>query len=218
MIRFLTYNLGWKLLSLAIAFGLWAAYVGESEIATSIAAPLQYRNLPRDLEVSTDFVDRIYLKVRGPATRLSPASLSGAAIMLDLGVVTKPGEQTFSVNSTNVLLPSGVELVRVVPSQVRLTFERRGTREVPVEIRFAGPPAPGYRIMDQHAVPDRLRVMGPQARLDSIRTAQTDPIDLSNTFGEAEFRVPVFLSDPHVRLERDGPVVVRVRVEKIAGQ
>jgi hypothetical protein len=218
IIRFLTYNLGWKLLSLAIAAGLWAAYVGEAEIATSIAAPLQYRNLPRDLEVSTDFVDRVYLKVRGPATRLTPASLSDAAIVLDLNGVSKAGEQTFSINSSNVLLPPGVELVRVVPSQVRLTFERRGTREVAVEVRLAGPPPPGYRITEQQAIPDRLRILGPQARLDGIRTAQTDPIDLSNTFGEAEFRVPVFLADPHVRLERDGPVIVRVRVEKITGQ
>ena len=218
MIRFLTDNLGWKLLSLAIAFGLWAGYMGEAEIATSLAAPLQYRNLPRDLEVSTDFVDRIYLKVRGPATRLSPASLAQSAIMLDLGSVTRPGEQTFSISSTNVLLPSGVELVRVVPSQVRLTFERRGTREVGVEIRFAGPPPAGYRVTYQQAIPDRLRIAGPEGRLDAVRSAQTDPIDLSNTFGDGEFRVPVFLSDPHLRLERDGPVVVKVRVEKITSR
>jgi hypothetical protein len=218
MIRFLTDNLGWKLLSLAIAWGLWAAYMGEAEIATSIAVPLQYRKLPRDLEISTDLADRIYLKVRGPSTRLTPASLAQSAIVLDLGSVTRPGEQTFSINSSNVSLPPSVELVRVIPSQIRLTFERRGSREVPVEIRFAGPPPAGYRVAEQRAVPDRLLVHGPQTSINGLRTAQTDPIDLGNTFGEAEFRVPVFLSDPHVRLDRDDPVVVRVRLQKIAGQ
>jgi hypothetical protein len=219
MIRFLTDNLGWKLLSLAIAVALWLGYVGEAEIGTSLATPLQYRNLPRELEVSTDFADRVYLKVRGPATRLSAASLGQSAIILDLSGVTRPGERTFSINSSNVVLPAGVELVSVIPSQVRLTFERRGSREVGVEIRFAGPPPPGYRVAEQHAIPDRLRIVGPQSRLDTVRTAQTDPIDLSNTFADAEFRVPVYLSDSYVRLERDGPVTVKVRVEKIgAGQ
>jgi YbbR domain-containing protein len=218
MIRFLTENLGWKVLSLFLSCGLWAAYMTEAEIATSIAVPLQYRNLPRDLDISTDVADRIYLKVRGPATRLTTASLAQSAIVLDLSAVTRPGEQTFSINAANVSLPAGVELVRVVPSQIRLTFERRGTREVPVEIRFAGPPPPGYRVAQQQAVPDHLVIIGPQSSIDGIRTAQTDPIDLGSTFGEAEFRVPVFLSDPHARPEREDPVVVRVRVEKIAGQ
>jgi YbbR domain-containing protein len=218
MIRFLTENLPWKILSLFLACGLWAAYMSESEIATSIAVPLQYRNLPRDLDISTDVSDRIYLKVRGPATRLTPASLSQSAIVLDLGAVTRPGEQTFSINAGNVSLPAGVELVRVIPSQIRLTFEGRASRDVPVEIRFAGPPPAGYRVAEQRAIPDHLVIVGPQSSINGIRTAQTDPIDLGNTFGEAEFRVPVFLSDPHARLERDDPVVVKVRVEKIAGQ
>jgi hypothetical protein len=44
---------------------------------------------------------------------------------------------------------------------------------------------------------------------------QTDPIDLSSTLANAEFRVPVFLQDSHARFDQDNPMItVRVTLEK----
>ena len=213
--RILTENIGWKLLALALSTALWYTLVGESEMAASIPAQVQYRNMPNDLEVSTETVDRFYLKVKGPANRLKPGSLAGASIVLDLTGVSGPGEQTFSLNESNINVPPGVVITRVVPSQIRLKFERRISKELLIEPRFAGPPPAGYRIAGQVVTPTHLRVTGPASRVTLLSTAETDPIDISSTVGSAEFRAAVFAADPEVRFESPPVVSVHVILEKI---
>ena len=217
MIRALTENVWWKLLSIAIAFVLWARYSAQSEIGTSMPVAIQYRNLPPNLEITDDLgLDRVYLKVRGPAGSLSPASLAAAAIVLDMEGVDRPGERTFALSESNVQLPSGVKLMRAVPSQIHLKFETRISKVVPVEPRFRSSAPPGYRVVSQQVIPERVRIVGPQTRVSAITTMPSDPIDLSNTFGDAEFRVSANLQDPFVRLDQAVQIVVRVKLEKSA--
>ena len=217
MKRLLTENPGWKLFSLVVATILWYALVGETEFATSLPVSVQFRNVPQDLELSLEPLDRVFVRLRGPATRLNASALREVGVVFDLAQVQSPGDRTFSLTRENLQLPPGVEVSRVVPSQVRLTFERRITRDVPVEVRFSGPPPRGYRITGQQARPDNVRVVGPEARVQSIQSVHTDPIDLSSTFGNAEFRVPAFVADPQVRFAAEPPPTISVRIfmEKI---
>jgi hypothetical protein len=215
MMRILTENLGWKLFALALSTALWFTLVGESEMAASIPAPVQFRNVPKDLEISTDTIDRFYLKVRGPANRLKPASLATSSIILDLAGIAGPGEQTFTLDESNINVPPGVVVTRVVPSQIRLKFERRVSKELLVEPRFSGPPPAGYRIAGQFVTPTHLRVTGPASRVTLLSTCETDPIDISSTVGNSEFRTKVFAADPEVRFESPPVVSVHVMLEKI---
>ena len=68
-------NLGRKLFSIGAATLLWFVFVGRSEIATSIPVMVQYRNIPPDLEITADPPDRLFMKLRGPVSRLSAAEL-----------------------------------------------------------------------------------------------------------------------------------------------
>jgi YbbR domain-containing protein len=214
--RLLTENLAWKLAALVIASGLWYSFVGETELAASVPVTVQFKNVPSDLDVTSDQIDRIYLRLRGPATRLRAGSLTNLVVVFDLSQIHTEGEHTFTLDSTNLQLPPGVHVGRVVPSQVRLTFDNRVSREVPVEIRYAGPPPQGYRITGHHASPQKVRGSGREARVDHLQAAQTDAIDLSSTISNAEFRVPAFIPDPHIRFAGDPPIIsVRVYMEKI---
>lgn len=214
MMRILTENIALKLFSLVLAAALWYGLVGESEVAMQLPVPMRYRNVPQDLEVSSDAVEKIFLKVHGPATRLAASDLSETAVVLDLSFVRSAGEQTFTLDDSNVHLPNGIKLSRAIPSQVRLRFEQRISREVPVQVRYAGPPPQGYRIASQWVNPDRLRIAGPESRVEQIAAAQTDAIDLTSTVGETGFRIATFLSDPQVRFDGPSHVTVRVMLEK----
>jgi YbbR domain-containing protein len=212
----LTSNIGWKLLAIASAVLLWWLFVAETEVATSIPVVVQYRNIPADIEIMADPPERLLLKLRGPASRLSPSQLSGTVLVFDLKNTSSAGEQTITIGAQELGLPSGVELVRVVPSQVRLTLDRRSEKTVPVEVRHSGPPAQGYRVVSQRVSPPSVKVIGPEAIVQRIESVPTDPIDLKSTVGTAEFRVPVYLPDPHLRFEDRTPVVsVQVTLEKI---
>ncbi len=213
--RALTENLSWKLLSLLVAGLLWFLLVGETEVATSMPIVVQYRNIPTDLEVTGDHLDRLFVKVRGPLPRVSAEALTHMPLVLDLGFARGPGEHTFNVTEQELGLPAGVKLVRAVPAQIRISLERHVNRTVPVELRMAAQPPAGYRIAATRVNPPQATISGPEYHVARARSVLTDPINLSSTVGTAEFRVPVYTDDPQVRLESSRLVSVSVTLEKI---
>jgi hypothetical protein len=201
-------NLGWKLLSLVVAVTLWYTFVGTPELATSVSAPIEYQNLPTGLEMVSNVPERVRLEIQGTSSRLD--SLSGVAVVLNLAGVRASGERTFTLDDHNVRLPFGVKFIRAIPGQLRIEFEPRITKEVPVRLRFSSPPPPGYHVRRQEIEPPKLRIVGPQSRVNGVEFAETDRIDLSQKLSEAGLRVNAFVRDPQVRFE--SPPVVQVKV------
>jgi Uncharacterized protein conserved in bacteria len=126
----LLHNWGLKLLSLLLAFLLWATFTAEPFVEIGFQVPVEFRNLPASLDVSDDAPAQVRIRVRGRSTlvrRLTPADLT---ISLDLAGVA-PGQMVVPLSATQVVdLPPGVELVRIVPAELRLRIvERRSPRE-----------------------------------------------------------------------------------------
>jgi hypothetical protein len=213
-VKLITRNLGWKLGSLTLAVLLWFAILGEPELVTTHTAPILYKNLPQGLLIGPDALDQVRVELRGPSGKLSPDRLSEIAVLLDLNDVKGPGERTFTLSDADFHLPQGVTFLRSVPSQLRVRFAKLLSREVPVNIRIYAPPPAGYRIVSQQAVPDRLRIAGPEARVTSVTSAETDAIDLSGITANTELKANAFISDPQVRFEASPVVVVKLIIEK----
>ena len=218
MIRLITHNWKYKAGSVVLAGLLWLGLVEEPELSTSVLAPIQYKNLPKDMEINSDVSDKVHLEVRGPSSKLSPAMLADSSVLLDLDGVKRAGDRTYPIDAATLVLPTGVQLERSVPAQVRLHFERRLYKEVPVLARIRQRPDQGFEVVAQVVEPSRLRVVGPESRVMRIERVETDPIDLDRLAGAVEtFAVHAYLLDPQVRFEGDGSVKVRVEVRKTAG-
>jgi len=207
-------NLAWKLLALAVAVVIWALVASEPELATFATVRLEYKNLPGDLEISSDPVISVVLELRGPSGELRGIGDSlRPAVVLDMGSVL-PGQRTFTVGDRNVKLARGVSLVRSIPSEVRFTFEERRFRSVPVQVRFAGEGQNGYAIEHYEVTPRLVQVAGPKSRVARIVAASTDPVDVSSVVGSSEFRVNAFVDDPFVRFATSPLVTVVVTMKK----
>jgi YbbR domain-containing protein len=213
MKKLLIGNLGWKLLSLGVAIVLWFGLVGEQELTTSTSVPIVFRNIPKDLEISSEVPDRVHLEIQGPVGKIS--HLSNPVVILDVSDVNHPGDRTFTIRQGNATLPAGVTLARAIPSQLRLRFERRVSREVPVQVRFGSPTPSGYRIVRQEVHPSTMKIIGPESHAAQVEFVETDPIDVSQLVSEAEFRVRTYVRDPLVRLDDSSQVTVKVALEKI---
>ncbi|MBI2685455.1 MAG: YbbR-like domain-containing protein [Acidobacteria bacterium] len=213
--RMVTENLGAKVLSVAIASLLWIAIVGEQELATAIDVPVEYRNFPKAYEVSSGMVNRVNLFVRGPSGKMNDTFLKDVAVVVDLEGVKRPGDWTFNLDNRAVRVPSGLQLERAIPTQIRMRFEERFARDVPVQIRYAGNPMPGYRIASQELSPEHLRVVGPRSHVEHLQSIDTDPIDLNGIISEFETRVSTFVDDPQLRIDGNSTVRVRLVMERI---
>lgn len=206
----------WGGLSLIVAAGLWYWFANEKEVAATVPVSIQYRNLPNDLEMTSEPPGRFFLRLRGPESRLTVEELRNIGLTLDLATVHDPGEETFAITEKELGLPAGVTLVRAVPSHVRLEFHKRLERFVPVEVRLNAPPPAGYRVAFQQVNPQSVRIAGPAPNVRNVTAAVTDGIDLGSTVGQANFRVPVSVDDPSVRiLGSPVHVDVEIKLEKI---
>jgi len=209
----LTRNIGWKLLSLVIAVALWVAVAREPELATSLTVPIEFKNIPEDLDMGANVPERVHIEVRGPSGRLSRENLVDAAMVIDLSDA-HPGERTYTIHQGNVSLPSGVVFYRAIPSQLTLRFERLMSRLVPIE-PFMKPPPEGYRVREFTIDPQKVRLRGPEEHLRNIARVMTDPVDLSGVVGEAEFHTHVNVGDGQIRLEVPTVVTLKVTLEKV---
>ncbi len=214
MIKLITNNFGYKVLAVAISTTLWLVLVDEPESATSHSAPVQFRNVPKDLEIASDVKDRVRLDLRGPSGKLTSASLAETVVRLDLTPVNRAGAYTFPIGASTATLPSGVQLERAVPAQIQLFFEKRSARSVPVKIRIGIPPPDGFEIASEKVDPETLRIMGPESHVENITSVETDPIDLNAGQEEDNRAVHAYISDPYVRFESDSRVSVRIQLRK----
>jgi hypothetical protein len=208
-------HFGWKLLSLAIAVVVWALVASEPELGTLATVPLEYRNLPEDLEISSEPVSQVVLELRGPSGELRGLGegVVHPAVILDMSGL-RPGVHTFPILDRNVKLPRGVRLVRTTPSEARFEFDRRQLRSVPVRIRLVGQGQDGYSVESQSVEPPELQIIGPAKRVARINDVVTDPVDVSSVVGSSEFRVNAFVDDPYVRFPSAPQVVVTVIMKK----
>jgi len=212
--RRLTNHIWWKIGSLVISVLLWLVISVQPVLVTTRTMPVYYQNLSRDLLMAAEVPDTVHVELRGPSGKLSPASLGDTAVRLDLSPITGPSERTFTLSSANLNLPQGVEFLRAMPSQLRLVFDRNLIKDVPIEIRFAGSPPPGFRIASQEAEPMMVRIAGPEAHVKVVDMAHTDAIDLASATGDTAVRVNVFVRDSQVRLESSPIVTVRLSIVK----
>lgn len=219
-LRWVVDNFLWKLLALAIAVAIWMLVASEPELSTFAMVRLEFKNLPDDLEISSEPVSTVSLELHGPSGELR--NLSGEpygmgnvrpAVILDMAGV-QPGERTFPIGNGNVRLARGVRLVRAIPSEVRFDFERRATRNVPVKPRFSGLGSNGYMVAKVNVQPGQLQIEGPASHVARVNDAVTDVVDVSNVVGSSEFRVNAYVEDPYVRLAGSPQVTVSVTMKK----
>ncbi len=132
MLRFLREwvlnNWGLKLLALAISFLLWTTYTAEPFSEVGYLVPLEFRNIPSNLEISGDVATQVHLRLRGRSgllRRLTPADLS---IAVDLS--GRPaGETLIHLAPDHVRVPYGATVVSVAPSDVRALLVPRRTAQ-----------------------------------------------------------------------------------------
>jgi len=113
------HNWGLKLIALGLSFLLWAAVTNEAPVEVGYAVPLEFRNLPSGLELSSDVPTQVHVRVRGRSTllrRLTPADLTISVDMSD----AQPGEMLIHLSPEHVDIPYGAELVRIAPSEIRV--------------------------------------------------------------------------------------------------
>jgi len=211
--RYVLHNLGLKLISLALAVGLWLAVARDPVAEVAVEVAIEFHNIPPNLEISSENIPRAQIRLRGPERVVHRLQPSDVYAELEVSGV-KPGERTFDLTAQQIHEPSELEVVQIVPSQLHLAFDTRLTRQVPVQPRVVGAFASGYGIERVEVDPPNITISGPKKHVEAVESAITDPVDVSGAINRATFTRHAYVSDPLIQIASPDPVRVTVIVQK----
>lgn len=193
-------NLPLRLLSLAIAAGLWIfVNAGQRNSFDELNVPINYRRLPAGLVIVNHPADFAKIQVNGPRTLLSLLNPERLTVRLDLSGLSS-GQASYKINPTMFLVPRGTTVTSVSPSEVILDIDRVVQRDIPVHIDLDGKPAPGYEIASAQATPASVMAIGPSRYVNTVAQITTEPFDIAGATSDIERRVDLENPNPAVAL------------------
>lgn len=176
--EFIRQNLAAKFLALGFSFLLWFMLVGQEWSETFASAKLEYRNIPQGLDITSEPVSDIHVRVRGPRGSIATLAPGRVRMRVDLTDVT-PGTHVIQLSAENLDLPFGLEATSIEPAALTMQFDRIVTRRFKVDEEFTGELPEGVQLVDVVISPNPVELRGPAGDLDQIVKVTTSPIDLS---------------------------------------
>ena len=213
--RHIIHNFGLKITSLLIATGLWAVVSSEPPSEAAVNVAIVFRNMPDNLEISSESIPSAQIRVRGPLRLVRRLLPSDVHAEIDLAGM-KPGERTFDLTANQISLPDKLQPVQIVPSQIHLIFDKRVSKVVPVKPRIVGSFATGYQIAQAESSPESIEISGPQKSIDAVNSATTDPIDVTGLIDRTTVSRHAYVSDPLIQVADPNPVRITVIMERTA--
>jgi YbbR domain-containing protein len=210
--RVFIHNIGLKVVSLLLAGGLWLVVARDPIAEVEMKIPIEFQNLPDQLEVDSTGSTEAQIRVRGPERLIHRLQVADVRAEIDLAS-SRPGERTFDLNGGQVHVPQDLEVVQIKPGQLHLSFDNRATRVVQVRPRVTGNFANGMRVAQALADPPNIMITGPRRRVDAVDAATTDPVDVSGAMTRATFVTQAYVPDPLIQVVHPTPIRVTVIME-----
>jgi YbbR domain-containing protein len=211
LLAFLGRNRSLKLLSLFLAVALWLAVGGEERTETNLNISLELLNMPSNLMITSEVPSHIQVRVSGPRGLIRTFTQSRLTHTLDL-IDIKPGRQTFPLGVGSFNFPRGVQVTRVQPNPVVLTFTPTITRTLPVQLAFLGRPPEGYEVKSVRTRPSKVKVKGPADEIDDLKFIPTVPVDLTNLTQPSTMATDLNFQDLHISLVDQTPILADVDI------
>lgn len=192
-------QLGLKLLAVLIASVLWFTVAGEHIVERSVRVPLEFRNLPQELEIVGNAPDSVDVRVRGASAILSRVQGGEIVAVIDLAIA-RAGSRLFPIRADEVRAPFGIEVAQVTPSTLALELEKSARRKVPIVPAIDGDPAPGFVVGRWTAEPPTVEIIGPDSRVRQVAEATTELVSVKDANSRVRDNVTVGVADSSVRL------------------
>jgi YbbR domain-containing protein len=204
-------NLGLRVLSLALAFGLWIfVNVSEPGSIESLTVPISYGTLPAGMIMVNHPPTVVKIEVTGPRTLLSLLDPERLRLKVDLHGVAA-GQSEFKIYPSMFNVGRKTSVTSISPDQLSLDVDHLVTRDVPVHLAVQDKVAPGYTISSVDIVPPSVTIVGPSRYVSPLTFVSTEPFDLTGLTSDANRSVDIAPPDPSLGLST-GHVDARVNV------
>jgi YbbR domain-containing protein len=208
-----THNWHLKIVSLILAIMLWMAIANQASSEIGLEVPLEYRNIPSQLEITGDMTSTVQVRLRGSPNIIKDITAKDVSTTVDLGKM-RTGDKIVALSPQNVQAPFGAEVIRVNPSSVRFSLERTLAKTVPIVAKIVGQAADGYEVGAVSVSPGAVEVEGPESRVNTLASIATVAIRIDRRQTHLEQTADLDVPDPQIRLQHPTPISVHVEIRR----
>jgi YbbR domain-containing protein len=173
--QFITKHDIWlRLLSLALAFVLWAIVMGEENPTRAAIFSGITVNVTGQDELLEEYglsliemdMNTVTVHVSGPRNSITPSELQNRITAeLDISGCTEAGE--YDLKPLVSVQRAGVEVTNVTPRTIHVRVDKMTTMNVPVRVEAVGSPAEGFRAgRPEPVTANKVTVQGPVSELE----------------------------------------------------
>lgn len=171
-------NLGLKIASVLLAIVLWIFVTSRGQSEISIEVPLEFKNIPQGLELTSYSVRTVSLNIRGQERLLKNIKPSDIRPYVDLSRARK-GESIHYINKEDIKVPPSITITNVNPTSIKVFAEETISKRVKVIPVITGEPARGYYIKSVEVIPQYITINGIKSEVLKIGTVKTEPYDIT---------------------------------------
>lgn len=182
MIKWLTSDWQLKLISLALAIGLWYYAIGEESIEVTRTVPLEIKIKNEKMSILNTSVRNVQVTLAAPRGLLSDLTSEKIRAIHEIGSEIKTaGDYSFRLESREVKVPTPqIRVTAIMPEVIGVTVDELIVQKIKIQPNLAGEPAFGYKIRENEIQldPNAILIEGPKGQLEKLDALKTEPIDL----------------------------------------
>lgn len=205
-------NWGLKLFSFLVALLLWLTLIPEDKIFDEkiLTVRLDVHNLPPGMVLVERPPSTVNVNIRAPKRRIGQFTDANVHAVLDLREA-RIDVQDYYLSENMIRTPEGGEIKEVYPRQVKLKLENYVEEMLEVEPDIMGELPEGFGVAKIEVIPSRVRVRGPESKVNKDDKVKTTPVDISALTEPTELEANLILPNPDLRLA-SFPTTVKVRI------
>jgi YbbR domain-containing protein len=170
-------NWQYRVLALLLALTCWYVVSGQEKVETWLEVPLEFVNLPQQMEITSGLVNKLQVRIRGTSNQVRSLNASRLAYKLDLGKI-QVGSNVIPLVPEGMAITSAVEVVEISPTRLELVADVMVSKSVPVRLDWHGLPGEDVQFRNATIFPEQVTVTAFASALDGVERITTVPIEI----------------------------------------
>jgi uncharacterized protein (TIGR00159 family) len=189
---------------------LWFSFTRSGDTLLGIDVPLEFTNRNHAIDIIDASASTVHLQLSGSGALMKSLQPEQLRVQLDLRQATA-GRNRLAVTPSEVSLPPGIYLKKVVPPLVEVTLDELSRKILPVQVDWAGRLPENLIMVSVQIDPPELPIICGKRSLEKTSTLFTEKVALDGITKSGEMHVRVVLKPAGIKFDDGGQDMVTVR-------
>ncbi len=201
------------LISLLCFTGIWLTFSKGMETLATQEVTVEFINPNQKMEIISSSASNVKLLISGARPLIKAIKPEQINVKLNLSQ-SVVGINKLFVTRENIMLPPGISLKKVEPSELDITLDTLIEKELPIQPNWIGKLPKGLVMTEATATPASVRITGGGLALRDISTIFTEQISLDKLSVSGTTMVSLVLNPASLHLKTKETIHIKYRIAK----